>query len=381
MRTPERGVRSAPENEEKMPESRRTRIVPEVDFDKDGTQHGFLRLFHSTHASAYGFIPIPIVVVKNGAGPTSLFISGNHGDEYEGQVALCNLVKWLTPDKIRGRVIVLPAANFPAAMAGRRVSPIDDGNLNRAFPGNPDGTVTQQIAWHIEHELMPRCDVACDLHSGGSSLMYVPSALIKRSADAGRMQTLLAALEAFGAPLAYIAEGAQGGDATATGAAERQGVPIVGTELGGTGTVTPAARAIAERGCRNLLVHIGIMPESERIVPPQPTRLLEVGESDYFTYASESGVFEPLVELGEMVHAGQPAARIHFPETPWAPAVELTFRREGLVLCKRIPGRTARGDCLFHLGSDSGGEADRARTGVGGAAAAQQPVPHRASLQ
>src|SRR5580692_1431883 len=70
-----------------MPDSR-TRIIPEVDFAKDGRQHGYLRLFHSVHSSAYGFIPIPIVVLKHGEGPTALFVSGNHGDEYEGQVAL-----------------------------------------------------------------------------------------------------------------------------------------------------------------------------------------------------------------------------------------------------------------------------------------------------
>ena len=155
----------------------RSRIVAEVDFDKNGRQHGFLRLFHSVHSSAYGFIPIPIVVLRNGDGPTALLVSGTHGDEYEGQVALCNLTKSLDPARIQGRVIILPAANFPAALAGRRTSPIDEGNLNRLFPGDPDGMVTEQIAYHIEHELVPMADLVCDLHSGGSSLMYVPSAL------------------------------------------------------------------------------------------------------------------------------------------------------------------------------------------------------------
>ena len=61
-----------------------SRIVADVDFDRNGRQHGFLRLFHSVHSSAYGFIPIPIVVLKNGTGPTALFVSGTHGDEYRG---------------------------------------------------------------------------------------------------------------------------------------------------------------------------------------------------------------------------------------------------------------------------------------------------------
>ncbi|HEX5325525.1 MAG TPA: succinylglutamate desuccinylase/aspartoacylase family protein [Acetobacteraceae bacterium] len=335
-----------------MAEPSRTRIVADVDFDKDGTQHGFLRLFHSTHASAYGFIPIPIVVIRNGPGPTAFFMSGNHGDEYEGQVALCNLTRWLTPERITGRIILLPAANFAAAMAGRRVSPIDDLNLNRVFPGDPDGTVTQQIAWYIENELIPLADIMCDLHSGGSSLMYVPTALISRSRDPERRARQVAALEAFGAPDAYMSDAGPGGRATASGGADRKGVVALGTELGGSGTVTPAALASAERGLRNLLVHVGILRKRERIEPARPTRYFDVGGPDYFSYAPDPGVFEPVVELGEAVHAGQVGGRLHFPETPWAEPAEVRFQRDGVVLCKRIPGRSARGDCLFHLGTE-----------------------------
>ncbi|HWL82811.1 MAG TPA: succinylglutamate desuccinylase/aspartoacylase family protein, partial [Roseomonas sp.] len=153
-----------------MSETRRTRILCDVDFDKDGFQQGYLRLFHSSHISAYGFLPMPIVIIRNGDGPTALFVSGNHGDEYEGQVALTNLVQSLRPEQIRGRVIILPTANYPAALAGNRVSPLDNLNLNRIFPGDPDGSVTQQIAWFISEQLVPRADLVCDLHSGGSSL-------------------------------------------------------------------------------------------------------------------------------------------------------------------------------------------------------------------
>jgi predicted deacylase len=337
-----------------MTEPRRSRLVPEVDFDRDGVQHGFVRLFHSVHSSAYGFIPIPIVVIRNGPGKTALFVSGNHGDEYEGQVAISNLAKSLTPEQIKGRVILLPMANFPAGMAGRRTSPIDDGNLNRSFPGNPDGTVTQQIAYWIEHELLPLADVVCDLHSGGSSLMYVPTVLTKRSPDAKRFKAQLAALHAFGAPLAYITSGGSGtgADHTLSGGAERVGPITLGTELGGSGTVTPAALRIVERGLRNVLVHVGILPKRMRIKGEAVTRVVEVGGAEYFNYAPESGVFEPVADLGDEVKAGQLAGRIHFPETPWAPSVPFHFARAGVVLCKRIPGRTVRGDCLFHLGSD-----------------------------
>lgn len=338
-----------------MPETPRpSRLVPEVDFARDGKQAGFLRLFHSTHESAYGFLPIPIVVVKNGEGPTALFTSGNHGDEYEGQVALTNLAQWLEPGMIRGRVILLPMANYPAALAGRRVSPIDDLNLNRIFPGDPDGTVTRQIAHYIDSQLIPLADLVIDLHSGGSSLNYIPCALARQSADPALYQRQLAALRAFGAPFTYIQGNAQGqgGDQTLGSGADRRGRIALGTELGGSGTVNPAGLAIAERGLRNLLVHLDILPAEHWREPPQPTRFLDVRGQDYYVYAPEGGVFEPLVALGEAVMAGQPAARIHTPETPWRAPVEIAFKASGLVMCQRIPARTKRGDCLFHLASD-----------------------------
>ena len=261
-------------------------------------------------------------------------------------------MKSLDPARIRGRVIILPAANFPAAMAGRRTSPIDEGNLNRLFPGDPDGTVTEQIAYHIEHELVPMADLVCDLHSGGSSLMYVPSALFGGWRRDGSTADGVAALKAFGSPIAYVAEQNQGGARTLSGGAARHGVICVGTEAGGSGHVTRSALRMVERGVVNVLVHLGILPEGDRIVPDEPTRYLEVGGPDYFVYAPENGLFEPLAELGEMVRAGQPAARIHSPETPWAEPVAASFAHDGFVLCKRVPGRTVRGDCLFHLGTD-----------------------------
>ena len=99
-----------------------SKIWTRVDYDKDGKQDGWLQLPHSVTRSAYGNISIPISVIKNGKGPTAFLMAGNHGDEYEGQIALCRLIRDLQPGEINGRIIVLPAANLPAAMAGTRVS-------------------------------------------------------------------------------------------------------------------------------------------------------------------------------------------------------------------------------------------------------------------
>ena len=104
---------------------------------------------------------------------------------------------------------------------------------------------------------------------------------------------------------------------------------------------------------RRVLAHIGLLQGA--VPPASPTRLTEIGGDDYYVYASDGGLFEPLVELGDEVKPGQPAARIHFHDTPWRTPAVLTFKRDGLVLCKRVPARCERGDCLFHLATDTSG--------------------------
>jgi predicted deacylase len=337
-----------------MDQAARSRLELKIDLEKDGKQTGFVRLPHSVHRSAYGWIPIPVACIKNGTGPRVLLSAGNHGDEWEGQLALGRLIRDLDPAEIRGRIVILPSANFPAAMVGSRTSPIDEGNLNRSFPGDPDGAVTRQIAYFIEEVLLAGCNYAFDFHSGGSSLMYLPSALGTRTEDAARTAELIGLMHAFGAPLSYLGTSLQGRDRTLSAAASRQGALCMGTELGGGGQVTSAILRLTEDGIRRLLAKIGIFRGA--VPPASKTRLMQVGGDDYYVYAPDAGIFEPLAELGDTVRKGQPAGRIHFHDTPWRSPVTVEFEREGVVVCKRVPALSQRGDCLFHLGSDWDGK-------------------------
>jgi uncharacterized protein len=327
-----------------------SRLASEIDFDQNGKQHGFIRLPCSVHRSAYGWIPIPVACIKNGDGPRVLLMAGNHGDEYEGQVALGKLIRALEPADVSGRIIILPSANFPAAMAGMRTSPLDDGNLNRSFPGDPYGGPTAQIADYIESVLLPQCDFVFDFHSGGSSLTYVPSTLMRRPQTPDALAQGIEMLRMFGAPVAYLVDGGWG-DHTLTAAAARVGVRHMSTECAGGGQVTPAALRIMESGIRRVLHKIGALPNEP---PPAvaETRIMQVRGPDYYVYAPDPGLFEPLVELGAEVEAGTPAALIHPHDTPWREPSAASFGRAGTVICKRVPGRVERGDCLYHLAAD-----------------------------
>jgi hypothetical protein len=209
-----------------------TQIFTDIDYERDGKQVGWLQLPYSVTRSAYGNIAIPIAVVKNGPGPTVLLTAGTHGDEYEGQIAFCNLIRELQADAVSGRVIIMPGTNFPAVMAGLRVSPLDGGNLNRAYPGDPEGTPTSAIAHYVDSVLLPMADFYLDVHAGGASMQYQEFVSMRLCADEGLNQRTMAAMKAFGAPRGMVWAHAHGRGFAVLSAIQRGIVALAG-EYGG----------------------------------------------------------------------------------------------------------------------------------------------------
>jgi predicted deacylase len=325
-------------------------IWTDIDYDRPGKQVGWLHLPHSVTRSAYGTLMLPIEVVANGRGPTAFFMAGNHGDEYEGQIALVRLIRALEPSEIQGRVIIMPAANLPAALDSARVSPIDQGNLNRSFPGDPDAGPTQQIAHYIDSVLFPMATLFHDFHSGGTSLDYVPFASVHEGDDAAVNARGLAALKAFGAPLSVIWKSSRDPRFSPV-AAMKRGVAALGGEFGGAGRVSRSGVELVSRGARRLLGHLGVaapLPE-----PAPTTRLVAIRGRDHFVYAPEPGLFEPAVELGDVVERGQLCGEVHFIDNPARAPAPCYFRDGGFVICKRHLGRVERGDCVAHLAADT----------------------------
>ena len=313
-----------------------------VDFAHDGVQHGFLKLPYSRDDSAWGAVMIPITVVKNGTGPTALLTGGNHGDEYEGPVALSKLAQRLQTSQVQGRVIIVPFMNTPAFHAGRRTSPIDKGNLNRSFPGRPDGTVTEKIADYFRRTLLPLADVVLDIHSGGRTLDFLPFAACHVLPDKAQQARCEAGMQAFGAPysMRMLELDAQ---AMYDTAAEDQGKVFVTTELGGGGSSTARSVAVAERGVRNLLIHAGIL---EGEVEVSESIMLDMPDGDCFMASEHDGLLEMCRDLGEMVAKDEVIARIHDIKRSGAAPVEYRARRSGLLAARHFPGLVQCGDTL-----------------------------------
>ncbi|EDQ06225.1 Succinylglutamate desuccinylase/aspartoacylase [Sulfitobacter indolifex HEL-45] len=317
-------------------------ITPTIPLDQPGAHHGFLRLPYSRDDSAWGSVMIPITVINGGDGPTALFSGGNHGDEYEGPIALQELAATLDPSEVSGRVIILPMMNMPAFAAGRRCSPIDGGNMNRSFPGRPDGTVTQKIAHYIATELVPLANVVLDFHSGGRTLDFLPFAAAHILPDKTQEAACMAAMQAFNAPysMKMLEIDSVGMFDTEV---EEQGKVLVTTELGGAGTSTAKSVAVARKGARNLLIHAGIL-QGEPEVAESIT--LDMPDGRCFTFSEANALLEPLVDLGDEVTEGQPIARLWRSDRSGQPALTAHAQLSGILTARHVPGLVKMGDCI-----------------------------------
>ncbi|MDT8894527.1 N(2)-acetyl-L-2,4-diaminobutanoate deacetylase DoeB [Halomonas sp. I1] len=319
-------------------------ISATVDFDAEGVQHGFLKLPISNDESAWGAVMIPVTVVKRGEGPTALLTGGNHGDEYEGITALQKLSSRLRAEDVQGRVIIVPMMNTPACTVGRRTSSMDGGNLNRSFPGDPDGSVTEKIADYFTRVLVPMSDVVLDLHSGGRTLDIIPFAASHVLDDADQQRRALEGAKAFGAPYAIMMFELDA-EALFDTAVERQGKIFVATELGGGGTSTPESLAITERGIDNFLVHYGLV-EGELQAPAEPQIYLDMPDASCYVQSEHTGLLELTVALGEPVTQGQVIARVYDMTRSGVAPIEYRAGRDGVLAARRFPASVNMGDTI-----------------------------------
>ncbi|HUC56534.1 MAG TPA: succinylglutamate desuccinylase/aspartoacylase family protein [Streptosporangiaceae bacterium] len=244
---------------------------------------------------------VPAVTVTGSAeGPRLTVIGGVHGCEY---ASMAGVRKWLTSlsaRDLRGTVVAVPVVNL-AAFEERSpfVVPEDGKNLNRHFPGNPSGTVTERLADAIFRKLITGSDAYIDTHCGDQPEALEPFAIY----DAGPAEDKALGLAlAYGLP--YVIRQEPGPDravgGTSSTAANEAGIPAITAEAGGCGIVEPDKVEMHVRGLDRVLVHLG-MTSSGPGPAPAPTRLNRF----IWLRSEEGGWWEPAVAVGESVAEGQ----------------------------------------------------------------------------
>ena len=326
----------------------KSRIFHDLDFDRPGRQIGYLRVPQSRDGGAWSTIEIPIAVVNGAPGPAVLFTGGVHGDEYEGQIAVSRLARRLDPQSLRGRLILMPAVDLPAALAGRRMCPIDGRDFNRCLPGDPRGSFCQMLAHFIDTEILTRVGVSVDIHAAGNAMEAALSTCMHHTDDPDILKQTFTLAENFGAPYNVVFSGV---DETSTlaAAAERRRVLAISSELGGYGRVSVDGLRIAERALLNVLKGMSMIdgtPDTSQLDGHPGTRHMEVRDHTGYVFAPSDGLFEPMDLAGAEVRAGQLAGHLHFIEEWAREPMPVEYRSDGLVWMAPGSGRVRKGDVV-----------------------------------
>lgn len=332
----------------------KSRVTNPIDFDRNGRQAGYLKAPLSRNTSGWGVVEIPIICIKNGSGPTVLLTGGIHGDEYEGPIAISYLARSLDPARVEGRIIMIPAYNIPAVLNDTRLSPVDNRDMNRCFPGNPKGTFSEMLAHFLDGYILPMADVSLDMHTAGHSFDSALSTNMHYLPDPEMRRKTMAAASAFGAPFNTVFWGVDEG-ATFTSCVERRGAISLGTELGGWGRVNVEGVRIGRRGVDNILKHFGVIegsPETTQKNGSAGTRHMMVRDQCSYSFAPYGGLFEPTNVVGDEVRAGQPAGWVHFVEDVDREPIQVDYGRDGVLWMSAGPGRISRGDAVAVVMND-----------------------------
>lgn len=325
-----------------------------IDFDRAGIQHGHLCVPYSHNLGGWANLLLPITVANHGQGPTVLVLGGNHGDEYPGPIAILKLCRELREVDVRGRLILLPALNMPAVKAATRLSPLDGKNMNRAFPGRADGTVTECIAHYLTTVLFPLADVVIDIHTGGRSVDFYPCAHMHLVPDLEQRRQMVAGTLAWNTDLAFLYTDVAGSGLLPV-EAERLGKVVLTTEMGGTEAISARVHRLTQDGLRNVLVHLQVLHGEVRQrvdLGLPPTRWVQALDREDYRFAPESGLYESLIDLGMDVAAGQPVGQIHFIERPDREPVPVCALSAGLLIATRGPTLVGQGDCVACIAHD-----------------------------
>lgn len=276
-------------------------------------------------------------------GPRLVFTAGVHGDEYEGVRALGDLARELNSADLRGTLLIIPVCNPEAFAAASRTSPLDGGNLNRSFPGRPDGTPTERLAHLLMEEVVRGAALLVDLHAGGTRYAFMTLAGY-REMDGRVGADSYRAAWAFGLPEVWVMNPNLG---VFSYEACRAGVPALGVETTGTGGAREEDIATLKRGLYGVLEAWGLLGGAGVRPVPHQRRTLRGA----WTLSEATGLFRPRVTLGQRVRAGDLMAEIL---DIWSkPQRELRADHDGVVAAICHAGRIAAGDWAVWLMSES----------------------------
>jgi predicted deacylase len=296
---------------------------------------------------------IPVTIVQGtGPGPVLALIAGTHGYEYSAVLALQRLRARIDPSRLSGSVILVHMAN-PTTFYGRRIYYGADGkNLNRVYPGRPDGTLSDRIAHAITTEVIERSTHLVDMHCGDGNESLRPYSYWQVTGDpaldeAGKQMALAFGLDHIVIDRERPADPAR--TVYTSNTAVRRGKPAITVESGGMGLTDEASVRAQEAGALSVMAHLG-MVEAPSVRVERP---LWIDRAQVLT-SPATGIWSPVVDKMQSVATGTLLGRLTDPFGNLLHEVRAPFAGEVLYVVATPP--VSEGEPLAFVGHAAEGE-------------------------
>lgn len=306
------------------------------ELDEGQKYTGFVKVATDIAGSPIG---IPLMIVKGASpGPVLCVDSMIHGDEYDGGEAIREVWESLNPDVLAGTFLGVPVVNVPAFQSGARTGIIDryygKGDMNRLFPGRPNGFITERIAWTFFNQILLQADYCLDFHGGGNETMMLPVATYKEIGKPSVIKREVELVKSLGIELLW--KGLPEVGNTVTDQALQKGIPAITVEVGGRGMLGQEEVELDTKVIANALKHLNMIEGSPDTV--DRWKIIDGG----FIYADVGGIFHPRARLGETVKKNQPVAEIR--DLFGGNQQTLRAPHDGIVISMRTKPVTQPGD-------------------------------------
>ena len=298
---------------------------------------GRLEVGETRDGSPFG---LPVAVINGASSGNTLYMqAASDGDELNGVGVLQRVVPRLDPANIAGTILIVGIVNYHAFQVAEHRNPIDDTKMNRAYPGNDDGTSSERIA-AATFDVATRADLILDLHQGSTSRM-----LDEVRVRCGKRHRLyddcLELAKVFGC--GYILD-QKGPDGQLARAAPNEGIPTVDPELGGAVGWDEESIRKGVEGVFNVLQYYGFLADD-------PDLKRQTRASGFEQYgAPNGGLVDLQKELGDRVASGEALFEI---TTPFGePKTTVTANSSGILWrIRRLP-QVATGEYVCSVGTD-----------------------------
>lgn len=280
-------------------------------------------------------VSLPVRVVHGrDDGPVVWVNAAIHGDEVVGIEVIRRVLGTLSPRTFRGTLVAVPIVNVLGFMTGDRYLP-DRRDLNRSFPGSARGSLASRIAHLFMTEVVAKCEVGIDLHTGSDRRANLPQ--VRADLDDPRTHQLA---EAFGAPVILHARIRDG---SLRHAARDKGATVLVYEGGEAWRFDDYAIDAGVAGVRRVLAALGMVDPVEEEPPAASAECRQSG----WVRARRTGILQLEVGLGERVEEGQ---RLGGVADSFGRRVRLVHAdRAGIVIGLTNAPLVNSGDAIVHI--------------------------------